>query len=67
MCKIIAKSKSQLADEYGLTTKGFRLWLNDPYVLQRFKDLHINYNAHVIPPIGVQFIYDHFGIPDTTT
>ena len=64
MCKIESKSKSQLAREYGLTTKGFRLWLNDPFVLQRFKEMHINYSKHVIPPIGVQFIYDHFGIPD---
>ena len=63
MPTICSKSKSQLADEYGLTTKQFRKWLNIPYVLERFKEMHIDYNAHVIPPIGVKFIYDHFGEP----
>lgn len=63
MPTVTSKTKSQLADEYKLTTKQFRQWLNIPYVLEKFKEMHIPYNAHLIPPIGVRFIYDHFGEP----
>lgn len=57
------KTKSELADEYGISTKTFRIWLNDPYVLDKFRTMRIPYNAHLIPPIGVAFIYEHFGEP----
>ena len=63
MPKICSKTKSQLADEYGMTTKQFRKWLNIPFVRQRFEEMHIPYNTHLIPPIGVAFIYEHFGDP----
>ena len=63
MAVIKTKSKSQLADEYGITTKKFREWLNIPFVHDKFKELHIDYNAHLIPPKGVSFIYEHFGEP----
>lgn len=60
---IKSKTKQELADEYGISLKCFRNWLNNPYVLDKFREMHINYNAHIIPPKGVQFIYDHFGEP----
>lgn len=58
-----SKTKSELAAEYNVSIKCFRNWLNNPYVLERFRQMHINYNAHIIPPRGVKFIYEHFGEP----
>lgn len=63
MAEISSKTKSQLASEYGISRKQFRKWLNIPYVREKFEQLHIPFDAHLIPPIGVKFIYDHFGEP----
>lgn len=63
MIPVKSKTKSELATEYKVSIKCFRNWLNNPYVLKKFEEMHINYNAHIIPPRGVQFIYEHFGEP----
>ena len=60
-CK--SKSKSELAAEYGVSVKCFRNWLNNAYVKQKLDEMNIPHHAHIIPPKGVQFIYDHFGEP----
>ena len=40
------KTKSELADEYGISTKTFRIWLNDPYVLDKFRTMRIPHTTH---------------------
>lgn len=53
-------TKSELAFHAGVSTRTFSRWLTQHR--ERLRELGIKPSAHIIPPAGVRYICEHYGI-----